>query len=437
MPDPIETQEAKAEGTDLYSSSDIDVSKDSGLLDGLKSFRKKRGEDHDEDGSDETVDEENQDEAEESEEKSLFDPDDIFASLDEFKDEEDEEEDSTDEEEKKPDDVVDEHDEELLTDEGKPISAKAKEAFKALKQDKKDLEDQLTEVRSGNDEALKKIQEENKELKKQLDILDFRSSEDFTNQYEAPVKKAIEEAVRWISTIPEENHADARKALANAQSALASGNESRFFEAVDLVNEDYLTGSRGTRFVGAMNKLWDANESKIKAEKDLESAREGIAQTRQKHVQSSAKIIEASIAAAKDSFEKSNKAVLDFYRRDTVRDKFQIDQVLEDAPKQTNKLLHDFLSTGRVSDELSSILFSGAMSGVRDKERTVLLGSIQNFQTQLTEVQRQLDESTGKLKKVSTKRGSLQNSSESKDDDEEDDDGEYGLLSSIRKMKRG
>lgn len=333
----------------------------------------------------------------------------------------------------------------LTTEEGKPISKKAKEAFSHLKESNKKLKEQLTEFEKEKENLVptddyKKASEEARELRKQLDLLDFRSSADFKKQYDEPIEAAIKESVRWIGTIPEGYHNDAKKDIQKANTALANGSEAAFFAAVDNIHENYLTGSRGARFVASMNKLWDAQEAKNVAEKDMEKARNDIVAARQRKAESSERLIEATVASALDNYQKENKSVIDFYRSDRVKDTFKIDQVMQEAPKRAMKLLNDFLASGRVDKELSDIILAGSMDQVRNTERQLLLSSIQNFQRQLNEREKEIQAHKGKLKNISSRRGSYKQTS---DDDEDidsssgDDFDEYGIVSGIRKIRNG
>lgn len=440
--EPIDTEE---------QDSDNVFSGESGMLSGLRRFRNKleKGEVK---GNNDDIDPDDEEQEDVSGLAGEYGDDDLdldFSGV--FGDEEKEERPKNKEEppeklheEDQPEEDDDINIDELTTEDGKPISQKAAEAFKSLKRKAKSLEDQISQLNEEK-KSFKPIDEysvvekERDDLRKQLDLLDFRSSEDFKGKFHKPVQDAIKDATRWVSTIPEKYTQEASLELRKAQNALASGNESAFFEAVDEINQHFLQGSRGGRFVASMNKLWDANESKLNAEKDMELARDEIVKGRQKMSQSSERIIEATMGSAVEQFSQKNKAVLDFYRSDRVKDKFKVDEILKAAPDKNKKMLQDFLSTGRASEELSSILLAGSMEQLRNTERELLLGSLHNFQKQLLEAHQELEQYKGKMKKVSSRRGSVSSGSSNKDDNnesEEDDGGGYGLLAGIRKLRQ-
>jgi hypothetical protein len=179
-----------------------------------------------------------------------------------------------------------------------------------------------------------------------------------------------------------------------------------------------------------MDQLWEATQARSNADKDLDAAREQIEGTRQQRANDSKTLIEATIDTAVNEYQTREKSVLDFYRSDAVKDKFNVDPVLQEAPAKTKKLLQDFLATGKVPSELSSMLINGSLTSVRDNERQFLLASISGFQQQLQKAQQELELERGKLKKISSKpRGGFDGEAEVQP---KDDDQEYGLLGALR-----
>ena len=327
----------------------------------------------------------------------------------------------------------------LLTSDGKPISTEAKEAFTVIKTKLSEVTAQLTEKENElkNSKPLEeynKLEEDYKKLQDQLDIIDFTKSKDFTGKYQAPVDAAVKEAVAWLKHIPAESSNSAKAILNSANGALDSGNEAAFFDAVDEMTDAHLTGSKGGRFATSMTALWNANQAKIAAQDNAIEARKGILEDRQKLAKSSEKIIDTTISSAQSTLEQQNKAVFEFYRSDSVRDQFKFDEAMTEGAKQSKDLLNQFLATGNVPSQLTELLVNGSLSSVRDKEREMVMASLGNYQKKLAITQKENEALQSKLKKLTTKRGSLSDSG-AEETQEESEEPEYGLLSGLKKLR--
>jgi hypothetical protein len=184
-----------------------------------------------------------------------------------------------------------------------------------------------------------------------------------------------------------------------------------------------------------MNKLWDANTAKMEAEGNAIEARKSILEDRQKRAQTSDKVISSTIESSLGTISQQNENVFNFYRSDAVKDKFNLDKNLKEGTEQAKGLLKQFLSTGAVPAQLTEMLINGALTPVRNTEREVVMASLNNYQKKLAITEKENQALQAKLKKMTTKRGSLNDSGA--DDDDSEDSGEpgYGLLSGLKNLR--
>jgi hypothetical protein len=141
--------------------------------------------------------------------------------------------------------------------------------------------------------------------------------------------------------------------------------------------------------------LWDINEKKEEASKDLENTRRQIVVDSEKANKNKSEVGSKKLDALFDRFESDNKDVISIYK--SKPEVFEYDQVAESAKTRYKKILEDFYNTGEVSDELGAVLLHGTLAPLHLNEKKTMIGSIKALNESLTKKEQEVKELKEKL----------------------------------------
>lgn len=329
----------------------------------------------------------------------------------------------------------------LVSASGQTISKRASENIRKLKshlkhyaEKAKALEEAANKSKTIEKESAE-LREAHKALKQKFNDLYFEESDDFIETYVTPLKTAESSMVKWLSSHDIGDEAEAKEILGplitQIQKSLSSGDEVKYYEAVDAAAEHLKPGS-SARFRASAPTLWDAYSKKAEAIKDKEKAREAIKKTSLTFAQQQAKESDKVIDTLLSDFEKSNEKIIRAYKEDDrYKDYIDYDNTVVAKIKDAKLAIATAVQQRKVTDDLVKLAFAGAMSGLRDKEHQGFLARIASLEDEIATLEEKVkskDSAISKFKPSSAAR--------SVTEDEDEGDGEDGPSSMVEVFRK-
>jgi hypothetical protein len=330
--------------------------------------------------------------------------------------------------------------EQLVSSSGQPIGKKAAEHFKKLKEhlkfyaDKaKAHEEKLSKVNPQLEKEHKELREAHQALRQKFQDLYFEESDEFKETYLEPLKKAESEMVKWLKSHDigdEEEAASTLNPLINdIQKALASGDDVKYYEAVDAAAE-YLKPGAKARFLAAAPNLLESFIKKKEAVDNKEKAREEVKKSSLTFAQQQTQISEKAIDDLLNGFESSNKKIIQAYKEDDrYKEYIDYDNTVVAKVKTAKTAIATAVQQRKVTEDLVKLAFSGALSDLRDKEAQGFLARIAELEKANENLNKKIQE---KDKSISRFKPSAQ-ARRSVTEDDDDEGGEESMVDVFRK----
>lgn len=320
---------------------------------------------------------------------------------------------------------------ELVTASGQPISKKTTEHIEKLKKHldyfakkAKRLKEQMGDFDPNAKKELAEIREAHGKLKKRFQDLYFEESEEWRESFVEPLSKADKEMTKWIKAHDIGDEEEAATILGPhmtaMQTALKKADEVMFWEHVDAI-ATHLKQGPSARFLKAAPDLWDAFQKREEAFKDKDKAREEIKKTSLSFAQQQTQLAEKSVDIMLNEFENgTNKPVIDAYKNDPkYKDYIDYDTTVTAKVKEAKEAIAIAVQQRKITPQLLTLVFNGALSGIREKE---VLGYQERINQQKAEIARLEKKLEGKEALIGKVKPSSRQSSSSVTDEEDEEE---------------
>lgn len=346
------------------------------------------------------------------------------------------------EDDKKDEDELEEGDQKLLDDalaidpatltnkNGQPIvGEQASKAIKRLKQTIKHFAERVKKERKKPDydpqlpNHFKNLSLELNALKSKYEAKYFEETPEWKNKYEKPLDDAATEAAKWIRAhdldADSEELQEVERHRNLMQKALKEGDDVKYYQHADSI-ADYLQKGAAGRFQNAVPKLWDAYHARQEALKDKEAAKKVVTEEAEGFLSSNIKSASTNLDVMVNNFEETNSKIISVYKtKPGIKDAIDYENTVTKRLDSTKKLIDQALRNRTIPAELQQIIFSGILSGLRDKEMDGLREAYKQTKEEVARLEAQLAKKDATLSKVKPNRAIIDDDD---DDDEEDDD---------------
>lgn len=335
--------------------------------------------------------------------------------------------------------------EQLVSASGQTIGKKAAEHIKRLKQHlafyaekAKKTEENLKKVNPQLEKEHEELREAHKNLKKRFTDLYFEESEEFQETYVQPLKKAETEMVKWIKSHDIGDEAEAAETLnpiiGDIQKSLGTGDEVKYYEAVDRAAEFLKPGARA-RFLAAAPALYEAYLKKQQAVEDKDKAREEVKKSSLTFAQQQTVIAEKAIDSFLTEFETSNKKIVDAYKNDDrYKDYIDYDNTVVANVKSAKQAISTAVQQRKVTDELVKLAFAGSLAPLRDKEQQGFLARIAELEKANENLQNKIKQKEESISRFKPSRQAVRSVTE---DDDDDDTSEAASMVDVFRKRMG
>ena len=331
---------------------------------------------------------------------------------------------------------------ETQTPDGKKYGEKTADVFKKFKESAKKraekieaLEKEVAELKNKKEVPADyaDIQKERDELRSQVDTEYFYNSKEFVSKYTKPMQDAEGLVKKSIAALEDRQRESITPLLQKANKALLEGDEKAFYDLTDEIVDESFSPSNGRKFASHMSDLWDKTQALNEAYKDKESARSTIKKSIEENAAKTKDSAASYLDVSVDAFMKDNEKVIDLYENnEDMKKEYDYKKELKSDLESAKIQLNEFVATGKMSKDLSDLIYRGVLLRSRTQEIKMQSGVIGYQSNKILK----LSERVAELEEENKKLGSTDNSASRKPKETETKKQEGSILYNALKEAR-